>query len=85
MCVQTIFPISNLLNLLVTVLVLFIVVWSRRIVNVIPILSDLNFDFVLFSFLASPSLPLLPTVETIDIFIVIFTGPVCKRRLHLWS
>lgn len=80
MSVQPIFPIPDLLNFLLAVLVLPIIVRSRWVVDVIPILGDYGvFPVVLLSLLATTSLTLLgaTAVEPVDVVVVTDTGPVC--------
>ena len=80
MSVQPIFPIPDLLNFLLAVLVLPIIVRSRWVVDVIPILGDYGFfPVVLLPLLTTTSLTLLSAtaVEPVDVVVVTETGPVC--------
>jgi hypothetical protein len=69
MPIQQIFPFPHLANLLLTVLVLFIVVWPTGVVDVIPILRHRSCFLVLLALLAAPAWALF-RVEMADIFII---------------
>ena len=78
MRIKQIFPVSNLSDLLLTVLVFLVVVRSARIVNVIPVLLHMLRFFVLFALLSSSTLSLL-AVKVTDVIIIY--SPVCNGRL----
>src|ERR1700761_8672793 len=81
MGIQPIFPLADLENLLITMSVFFIVVWSRRIIDIIPVLHGSMCFAILLAFLPAPALPLFAHVVPI-VFIVFRSGPVGKRAFR---
>jgi hypothetical protein len=68
--VEKILPVSNLTDLLLTVFVLFVVVRSARIIDVVPMLRNHSGFFVLLALLPSASLSLLTLIEVVHVLIV---------------
>lgn len=67
MRVQAILPVADLHDFLVTVSVFLVVVWSRRIINVVPVLNNVRFT-VLLAFLPATTLSFLALVSVVIIF-----------------
>ena len=82
MCVEPVLPVPQLGNPLIAVFVLFVTVWSRRIVDIIPMLCDMLLFLVLLPLFAPASLTLLPSIEPIDV-VIICRSPVRKRAFDL--
>ena len=82
MRVEPVLPIPQLGDPLIAILVLFVIVRPRRIVDVIPILRYVLLFPVLLTLLASTSLTLLSTIESIDV-VIIGCSPVRKRAFGL--
>lgn len=89
MSVEEILPFSHFTDLFLAVLVLFIVAWSARIVDVIPILSRLSRILVLLAFLSTSPLAFLG-IKIVHVFVVgRGSCPICKggfrrRRCRNW-
>lgn len=83
MSVQSIFPLPDFSKLFVAVLVVFVVVRSRWIINVIPILRYNGLLFVRLPLLF-PSTPLafLARIGAVDIIVVSIGRPVCESSLR---
>ena len=77
--IQHIFPISDFSDLFVAISILFVIVRSTWIINIVPVLGDLFSLPVLLPLLASTTLPLL-TIEVVDIIVI--SCPICERRFH---
>ena len=82
MRVEPVLPIPQLGDPLIAILVLLVIVRPRRIVDVIPILRYVLLFPVLLTLLASTSLTLLSTIESIDV-VIIGCSPVRKRAFGL--
>ncbi len=86
MRIQDILPVPNFSNLFIAILILFVIIRSRGIVDIIPVLWDGRLFFVtgivLLALLPSCSLTLLTPVEPVDVLIVV--GPVCYCRAGTW-
>ena len=84
MCIKSILPFPDLPDLLITMLVFLIVVWSCWVIDIIPVL----YGNLLFLGLPLPfpptSLSLLSTIETIHI-IIFNPCPICQCSLGGWS
>lgn len=78
MRIESVFPLSNLQYLLITVLIFFVYVWPRWIVDVIPVLWHMCLLLVLLSLLPSAPLPLLTSIKVIDIWVIGVCCPVGK-------
>jgi hypothetical protein len=70
MGIESILPVPNLADLFITMFIFFIIVGSRRVINVIPVRHH-SFITILLPLFSSTSLPLLSPVEPIDIIIII--------------
>ena len=78
--IQPVLPLPHLSDLLITMFIFFVIIGTRWIVNVIPILYKLLRFTVLLTLLAPASLSLFARVETIHI--VVISGPVCQRTFN---
>lgn len=70
MRVQTIFPVSHLSDLLIAILVVFVAIWTTRIVNVIPILSEGRRSRVFLALLSATTRPLFTDIVVIGVLII---------------
>ena len=77
MSVESVLPLSDFANFLITVLVFFIVVRSRWVVDIIPILWYFFYSTILLALLSSTTLSLLTSKEVIDIVI---SSPIGEGR-----
>lgn len=57
-CIEAIFPLFNLQHLFIAILIFFISIWPRRVIDIIPVLHGRRL-FVLLTLLFSATLPLL--------------------------
>jgi len=81
MGVEPVLPFSDLPILLLAVLVVFVVVGSGGVVDVIPVLKDYPFFWlVLLASLAPTTLTLFRGIEVIDV--VVISCPVCDGTLR---
>lgn len=82
MGVKSILPFSDLTDLLFAVLVLIVVIRSRRIIYVVPILGNSILFAVLLSAFAAATLSFLcPSIKAIHVFVVSRDSPICQRTL----
>src|SRR5271168_4575298 len=85
MSIQSILPLSDLPNFLVAVFVLVVTIRSRRVIYVVPVLSNRMFFTVLFTLLSPAPLSLLSTtIKAINVIIISGGCPVSQRAFGLW-
>lgn len=83
--IQPVLPFPDLPNFLIAVFVLVVTIRSRRVVDIVPVLSNCMFFTVLFTLLSPTPLSLLSTtIEAIDIIIISRGRPVSQRTFGLW-
>ena len=83
MGIQSVLPVSGFCHFLVAILIIFVTVWARWIVDVVPIL-DYNglLSIGLPLLLSASSLTFLIRVEAVDIVLVSISCPVRKRSFR---
>ena len=80
--IEPILPLSYLPNLLIAILVLFVAIRPRRIINVVPVLGHVRLFFILLALLSPPALALLAAaIETVHIIVISLRRPIRKRSL----
>jgi hypothetical protein len=79
MSVKSILPFSYFPNLLITISILLIIVWSRGVVNIVPVLRNRRFLLVFFSFLSATSLTFFFIIVIIPI-----TCPIRNSSFRYW-
>lgn len=67
MRIQAILPVANLHDFFVTVPIFLVVIWSRRIIDVVPVLNNVRFT-VLLALLPTTALSFLALVSVVIIF-----------------
>ena len=82
MRIKPVLPFSDLHELFIAVLVIFIVIWTTGIVNIVPILRSMGFCLVLLSLFSTAALSLLAVIESMDVVVLALCCPIRERGLH---
>jgi len=83
--VQSILPLRNFSDLLITIFVLLVTIWSSWIIDIIPILRNYIFFFVLLSPFSPSPLSFLASSSTIKTVHIIICCPIRQCTFDGWS
>ena len=79
MRIKLVFPFSDFRDPFITVLIIFIIIWTGGIVNVVPILRDMRFVLVFLSLFPTAALSFFTAIESVYIVVLALCSPVGER------
>lgn len=85
MRIKSVFPFSDFHDFFIAVLIIIIIIRTGGIVNVVPILRDMGFLFVLLSLFPATALSLLTDIESVDVVVLVLRCPVRERGFRRGS